>query len=380
MTTLLILILVPGAAYCLLMYAYRIGWAMVPERVPDPLWEPHTRISVIVPARNEAARIMPCLNALAAQNYPKHLLEVIVVDDHSEDETANILRSFTDRGIRCVSLKDHLNGVVPVSFKKSALYCGISHSTGTLIVTTDADCTAGPEWLREVARVFEQQQPQMIIAPVMYTCDRSVLQRFQLIDFMSMQGITVAANQLGLGRMCNGANLAFTRQVFDDVGGYTGVDHLVSGDDYLLMMKVASDPANRIVTLKSQAAIVRTPPQLTWADFLSQRVRWASKSGKYPDTRLTTILLLVYLFNLSVPVSGVLGFADHRFWYAALVLLVAKIVLEFFYLRPVARFFGVRGYGLYFVCLQPLHILYIVIAGFLGYAGGFEWKGRKVQQ
>lgn len=381
MNLLLIIILAAGAAYCLLMYFWYLGWQLVPESTAQVhVSGPAVPISVIIPARNEADRITACLASLVAQDYPPHLLELTVVDDHSEDRTAEVVKSFSTQGIRYVNLRDDLNGDTPASHKKAAIDCGIRHSAGELIVTTDADCTAGPGWLRELASLYELERPQMIIAPVRYTCDGSVLQRFQLIDFMSMQGITVAANRLGLGRMCNGANIAFSRVAFNKVGGYSGVDHLVSGDDYLLMMKIGQYPENRICTLKSRAAIVTTPPQPNWHAFLSQRIRWASKSGKYPDTKMTAILLLVYLFNLSIPLSLLLGFADSRFWWAGFALLVSKIVSEYLFLRPVARFFGVTGYIGYFVCLQPLHIFYIIIAGFLGFAGDFEWKGRKAKQ
>ena len=380
MNVLLIILLAIGAVYCLLIYTFRTGWLLTPEAPTIDSARPATTISVIIPARNEASRIGDCLTSIVTQNYPKELLEVIVVDDHSEDHTAEVVATYSGSGITLIKLQDHLNGTTPKSYKKAALDCGIRHSNGELIVTTDADCTANPNWLQQIALCYEQDHPQMIVSPVVYSSDNSILSWFQTIDFMTMQGITFASNRLGLGRMCNGANLAFTRKAFDTVGGYAGVDHLVSGDDYLLMMKIAQQPNYDIKTLKSKAAIVYTPAQPTWRDFLSQRIRWASKSGKYPDNKLTSVLLLVYLFNLSILVSTAFAFIDVRFGWAALALSATKILVEYWFISPVAMFFGVRNYTGYFVLLQPLHILYILIAGFLGYAGEFEWKGRRSKQ
>jgi cellulose synthase/poly-beta-1,6-N-acetylglucosamine synthase-like glycosyltransferase len=365
-----------GAAYWVLMVLYRRGWKASKEETDETPCSGQTKVSVIIPARNEAARIGACLEAIRLQNYPAGSLEVIVVDDHSTDETAEMV---SRAGYRCIDLSRELQAPV-VSYKKAAIESGIRHSSGILIVTTDADCVADPGWISAIVRTYEQKQADMIIAPVAYTCDGSVMQRFQQIDFMSMQGITVAAHQLRLGRMCNGANLAFTRAIFDRVGGYAGVDHLVSGDDYLLMMKVSQTEGARIEVLKQKAAIVTTDPQPTWRAFWSQRIRWASKSGKYPDRKLTAILAIVYLFNISITTAFVAGCINAVYFIPAIGLILVKVITELSYLSPVADFFGVRNYKAYFVWLQPLHILYIISAGFLGMAGDFEWKGRKSSQ
>jgi cellulose synthase/poly-beta-1,6-N-acetylglucosamine synthase-like glycosyltransferase len=179
--------------------------------------------------------------------------------------------------------------------------------------------------------------------------------------------------------MSNGANLAFSKEAFEQVGGYSGIDHMASGDDYLLMMKIAAAYPDGILYLKSEDAIVTTAPQPTWRDFISQRVRWASKSGKYSDARLTAILVLVYLFNLWFVVLLLAGIAYPFCLVIAGAILVVKTAAELFFLLPVARFFRRRSWIWLFALLQPLHIAYIVVAGFLGFAGSYQWKGRRVK-
>jgi len=358
------------------MVLYRIGWQRQADFTLPDNYRPATSIAIIIPARNEAGNIEQCINAILTQDYPKELLEIIVIDDHSTDNTYDIISAFGG-SVRCLKLASYIQeGETLTAFKKKALSIGIAHSKAELIVTTDADCIAKPAWLRNIAAIYESEQPVMIVAPVDFTSNGSLLQTFQSIDFMSMQGITAAAYNMKLGNMSNGANLAFSRQAFDAVEGYKGIDHLASGDDYLLMMKLRQAFPGRITYLKSKDAIVSTSPQESWNDFIQQRIRWASKSGKYKDDKLTTILLLVYLFNFLFLTLAIAGLFNAVLWATLAVALVLKIVSELYFLVPVAGFFNKEKQLKYFVLLQPLHIAYIIVAGFLGFAGVYKWKGR----
>lgn len=376
----LLLLLLPAIAYSLLLAGYYVGWKRQPIFDLSSGYEPVTFLSVIVPARNEAANIGACLKALQAQQYPVGLFEVIVVDDHSTDGTASIVAQYAADNLHCINLANHLEpGKIIRSYKKAALAAGIAHSSGALIITTDADCTASDTWLLHIAALYEQQHPAMIVAPVAYQPGHTVLSIFQYIDFMSMQGITVAAHQLRLGHMSNGANLAFSRAAYNAAGGYAGIDHLASGDDYLLLLKVARLLPGKIAYLKAKQAIVATLPQPSWRSFLQQRIRWASKTGKYSDPRLTTILVFVYCFNLCLLVLSIMGIWYPLLLAIAVLSLTLKTVAELVFLWPVAGFFGGRKVLPYFALLQPLHILYIIAAGFMGFVGKYQWKGRTVK-
>lgn len=363
--------------YATLMLLYRKGWLEQPVFNKTDT-APQTKISIIIPARNEEDNIGKCIDAILAQDYPEHLYEVIVVDDHSTDKTADIVKAYKEQNIRCIQLADHTSDTT-IAYKKKALSLGIAASAGDLIITTDADCVAGSKWLYNIAAIYRQEKPVMIVAPVDFTNDGSVVQLFQSLDFMSMQGITAASHKLGLGNMSNGANLAFTKAAYNAVDGYKGIDHLASGDDYLLMMKLNYAYPGRISYLKSQDAIVKTAPQPDWGSFIQQRIRWASKSGKYDDKRLTGILMLVYLYNVLMLVVGIAGIFNLTFLLLFVGMLLVKTEVEIFYLLPVAKFFKKRKELLYFPLLQPLHILYIVSAGLLGFVGVYKWKGRKVK-
>ena len=365
-------------AYVWLMIIYSKGWKRQPEvRLPEN-FVPTTSISVVIPARNEQGNIGACIDAILGQVYPLELLEIIVVDDHSTDDTAQIVSAYHAAGVRYLSLAEHIGDKQLNAYKKAALKLGIQHASNELIVTTDADCVAPNAWLKSIAATYEQTRPDMIVAPVVFHATGGLLPVFQLIDFMSMQGITAAAHSMQMGRMSNGANLTFTKKIFEQVNGYEGIDKLASGDDYLLMNKIAEVKGN-IVYLKSQQAIVTTLPQPTWPAVLQQRIRWASKSGKYNDHRLTSVLMLVYLYNLAFPLLGIAGIFDSNYWLIALLMLAIKALAEYLYMRPVVRFFHKEWVQVYFPFLQPLHIAYIVAAGLMGFIGKYQWKDRQVQ-
>ena len=365
-------------AYALLMLLYGTGWHRQEGFSIPEGYKPRTFISVIIPARNEEANIARCIESALAQDYPKELYEIIVVDDHSTDGTARITQAYNN--VRYIHLADYVYDKERVTaYKKHALSTGIAQSKGELIITTDADCTAGTQWLRTIAARYEQERPVMVVSPVDFTTGKGLSQVFQSLDFMSMQGITAPTLQLKLGNMCNGANLAFSKAAYENVGGYKGIDHIASGDDYLLMMKLAKEYPGAISYLKSTDAIVYTPPQPDWGSFFQQRIRWASKSGKYDDINMTVVLGMVYLFNLSFLFLALFCIPNPGYWVYFAGMLVLKTVTELMYLYPVALFFNKNRQLWIFPFLQPLHIMYIISAGLLGFVGVYKWKGRKVR-
>ena len=357
--------------YALLILFYWQSWKAIPEYIPSVLL-PSIKISVIIPARNEEENIGQLLQALQEQTYPSTLFEVIVVDDHSTDGTAAIVQQYPS--VKLLQLKeDGIN-----SYKKKAIETGIAAATGELIVTTDADCLPSKDWLKLIVAFKEEKQSVFIAAPVVINCNSSVVQIFQAMDFMVLQGITGAAVYKKKMSMCNGANLAYERKAFYDVNGFSGVDHIASGDDMLLMHKIWKQYPDKVHYLKSKEAIISTAPTKTWKAFFNQRIRWASKATGYDDKRIFAVLLLVYLFNLSFLVLAVAGFFYHYYWLYLAGLWVGKTIIELPFFISLANFFNKQWAIKLFFFFQPVHILYTIVSGLFGQFGKYEWKGRKV--
>ncbi len=397
---LLLIAVVLLAGYSALIIYYRHCWLQIPtyvveEKKIDKLISSNsgkqnfsTKITIIIPARNEAKNIGKCLQSIIAQTYPDKLYEVIVVDDHSTDDTALVVQSFKNENIHCIFLKDWVTDQLN-SYKKKAIEIAISKSTGDLIVTTDADCFMDKDWLQTIASFYETFKPVFIAAPVLIKNNSTFLSIFQSLDFMTLQGITGAAVFKKMHCMCNGANLAYEKKVFFEVGGFKGIDNIASGDDMLLMHKIYERYPEKVLFLKSSKAIVETSPMENIQDFFNQRIRWASKADKYNDKRILPVLVLVYFLNLvllGLPLMALFikidflvfdcTFTIFQCW---MVLVILKTAVELFYLFPVAKFFNKQLILWWFPLAQPFHILYTIIAGWLGKFGTYQWKNRTVK-
>jgi cellulose synthase/poly-beta-1,6-N-acetylglucosamine synthase-like glycosyltransferase len=366
--------------YSACLIFYRQAWLALPVYEAPPDFSPATKISVIIPARDEEENIGHCIDTLLAQDYPAHLYEIIVVDDHSSDRTSDIVQDVQDPRVRLLSLRKHLApGERLNAYKKKAIDTAIAQSKGSLIVTTDADCQVSSRWLSLLCACYQEKQPVFIAAPVAYTDETSFLKIFQSLDFMTLQGITGASVYKSAHTMCNGANLAYSKDAFYAVGGFRNIDSIASGDDMLLMHKMYRQYPRRITFLKSKDVIVRTAPMQTWKTFINQRIRWASKADKYDDKRIFWVLAFVYTWNVWFLAAGIGAFFVTGLWKTWVILIVAKTAVELWYLWPVAAFFDKRALLWYFPLAQPFHIAYTILAGWLGKFGTYQWKGRQVK-
>jgi biofilm PGA synthesis N-glycosyltransferase PgaC len=359
-------------AYTGLMIYYYHAWVSIPVFIPES-YSSSLHISIIIPARNEEKNMGLLLDALQKQDYPSLLFEIIVVDDQSTDRTAEIARTF--KQVKVLPLKtDEIN-----SYKKRAVETAIAIASGDFIVTTDADCIPPTTWLSAIAAFKKENNAVFIAAPVYMEHDHSLLQGFQSMDFTVLQGITGASVSKKLYAMCNGANLAYEKKAFYEVGGFSGIDHLASGDDMMLMEKIREKYPDAVHFLKSPKAIVTTAPMFSWTDFFNQRIRWASKTLHYKNATIIIVLFGVYLFNLCFPVLLIASVWNPCYLFGALALWVIKTLVELPFYSSVTKFFKQPVRTLLFFLFQPLHIIYTCFSGMLSQFGSYKWKGRRVK-
>jgi cellulose synthase/poly-beta-1,6-N-acetylglucosamine synthase-like glycosyltransferase len=376
----LIILFIPGIVYGFLMLRYGSGWKSLEPFTPVLPLKGTTRVTVIIPARDEEDNLPELLQALKDQQYPTHLFEVIVIDDFSSDNTAAVVTDFPASNIRLLQLSRHLSAEQRYnSYKKKAIEIAVEQATGDLIMTTDADCVMGPLWISTIVQYYEGFRPKFIAAPVSFYRENNFFKKLQSLDFMTMQGITGALAALRSGTMCNGANLAYERAAFYEAGGFKGIDDIASGDDMLLMFKIYKLYPDGVLYLKNDDAIVRTLPVDTFNGFMNQRIRWSSKADKYDDKRLTWVLALVYFWNVALIFMTLVAIVIPAWWPWLLIFLLYKITVEYYFLVPVARFFRKTDLLFWFIPGQLFHIPYIVVAGWLGKFGSYQWKGRKVK-
>ena len=363
--------------YVIIVVTFITGWNRLAEyKTTD--FNPSTKVSILVAARNEASHIGKTIKDLLAQDYPSLLFEIIVINDHSTDETGAIVTSFASDGVKLINLNEDkaLN-----SYKKKAIQTAIAQSTGDLIITTDADCRMGINWLNTIVSFYEAHDFKMISSPVAYFDEQNIFEKCQTLEFSYLIGLGASTIGNKKPTTCNGANLAYERKAFDEVKGFKGIDDLASGDDELLLHKMAAKYDNKIGFLKNADAIVYTRAKPTLTEFIQQRKRWASKSTRYKNKTIVFLGLAVWLFNLSIIVNAVfaLGFPNSLFFQIFGVQLLAKMAIEGIFLYGVTSFFRRKK----LLGLQPLisilHIIYIVYIGVAGNSGKYNWKDRMVK-
>ncbi len=351
------------------------GWSRLKPPAPSAK-ALTTKVTILIAARNEEEKIHLTIEDILAQDYPAGLFELIIADDHSTDNTSAIISSYGDKGVRLLQLRDEkaLN-----SYKKRAIAEAIKLSTGDFLVCTDADCRMGPQWLSTIVSYYETDDLVMISSPVTYFEEKNLFENLQTLEFGYLIGMGAAFIGNNRASTCNGANFAYRKDIFYEVGGFKGIDDLASGDDELLLQKVAQKYPNRIGFLKKREAIVYTHAKHTLNEFMQQRRRWASKSVKYKDKRVVAVAIGIWLFNLSLVVNAVLGFFNHAFWELVLVQFALKHLFETIYLVPIHSFFKRAGLVWLLIILSPIHIIYFVYVGVMGNTRRYDWKGRNVQ-
>jgi cellulose synthase/poly-beta-1,6-N-acetylglucosamine synthase-like glycosyltransferase len=330
-------------------------------------------VTIVVPARNEAQNIGACLDSIFKQDYPNY--EVIVADDHSTDETAEIVQH---TNARLLYMKDYPSNTM-VAFKKRAIEAAINISSGEIIVTTDADCEVTPQWLTHLVGVMQQKEAVFVVAPVKMKHNGTYLSIFQSLDFAILQGITAASVSAGFHTMANGANMGYLRTAFEEVKGFDGIDKIASGDDMLLFQKIKALYPGKIAAANSSESIVTTSTEPTLQKFIRQRIRWASKVRFYEDKKMFGVLVLVYLLNVTMLVLMFMSWMSDAHLLICFLFLFLKTLVEWRFVKAVLQFFGMPELMRWFAVSQPLHIFYTVVSGSFGQFGGYQWKGRRVK-
>lgn len=356
MQWLLLLILMP---YLTIMLKLFSGLKKIRNFTPGKT--PDIFVSVVVACRNEAGRLPGLLSDIAAQTYDSNNFELIIADDNSTDNTVDIASEF--EGIRNLKvLKSNGSG------KKLALKTAIEAAKGELIITTDADCRTRKRWISTIAAYFEEEKPHMIISPVEPVSSGGIIGKFSELEFLSLQAVTAAAASSGYPVMCNGANLAFTRDVYTRHSPSIHFN-LNTGDDIFLLHSLKAEKGSRIVWLESTHAAVRTELSGRIIPFLDQRARWLSKAGYYTDSHTIILAVLTFVATLLPSVLLISAMVYLYLFPVFLAALVVKSVPDYLMIFHTARRYGnkkIMNWFLPSMIIYPLYVLSVVLFVLLG--------------
>lgn len=364
--------------YFLLIASINFYWNKIDFRKILSDGPPEIPVSVIIPARNEAPNIQRVLNAVLSQSYPADLYEIIVIDDHSTDHTAMIVKQFKDR-VKLIEL--HQEPEIMRS-KKHALTVGIREAKYEIIVTLDADCIpVSGNWLETVVGYLVRKDLAGLTGPVSYQTDGSFLQDFQALENAGMMVVTGAGYQSRWFEMANGANMCFLKQAFNSVNGYEGNEQFASGDDMFLFEKFRKKYPDRIGFIADKDAAVRTLPMVRFKNLIQQRVRWGTKNSRMENPKLKLCLAFVFIINLlTLLMMLYLIIAKPLQQAMILILLVFKSLTDYRILIKGTTFLDQKFVMRSFLPNIFLYPVVLVFTGILSLLrSDYNWKGRKIR-
>src|SRR6218665_1570926 len=351
--------------------------------------QPKTAFTIVVPFRNEERNLTLLLDSISRLNYPISLIQIVMVDDFSKDNSVKIYNDWrvSHQEVDTTLLE---NLVLSNSPKKDALGRAIPIAKHDWIVTTDADCLVNENWLLALDNYIQSNTPEMIVGSVLYKTKNNWFHHFQQLDLMSLQGTTIGSFGIGKPFLCNGANFAYTKKFFNESGGFGGIKDKASGDDVLLLQKAVEYNKEKAHYLKNSEAIVLTKPENDLFKLFMQRVRWASKSTGYKSGYAKTLAVVVLLMNLSLvggltygftqggafPWCGFCGYLNHKVFVGVfLVKYAVDHILLYqsnWYLRK----------GKFFVPIASslIYPFFCSAVGIYSLFGKFSWKGRKFRK
>jgi biofilm PGA synthesis N-glycosyltransferase PgaC len=362
--------------YLLLIGCFAFGFDRIKIFKKESLTS-KTTFSVVIPFRNEAENLPILLKSILSLNYPKELFEVILVDDESEDESANIIREkLKDFDGDQPDIKIISNIRTSNSPKKDAISTAIKVAKNEWIITTDADCLLPKYWLCSFDELIQKSNANCIAAPVSYFEKNNFLNRFQLLDMLSLQGATIGGFSIKKPFLCNGANFAYKKILFEELNGFDGNTNTASGDDIFLLEKAVKKHPDQVHYLKSEHAIVFTKAQPTWDSLFSQRVRWAAKTSAYNNWFGKITGLIVLLMNALIISLGLLTVFGAFNLKAFIYLVIIKFNIDFFLIYKSALFFNQKSVLRSFIVGFLFYPFFSVYITFVSVFSNYKWKGR----
>jgi len=359
MIYLLILVI---SVYVFFMIFFWMGFKKVPKSNGNSSTE-KLSFSIVVPFRNEAENLPDLLKSIEKLKYPIENLEVILVDDESEDGFR-----FSSCGFQVLTVK---NERLTNSPKKDAIQTAIKHSKFDWIITTDADCLVPENWLLDLNNYIQSSKKQMVCGPVFFKNNSGFLFDIQQIEMISLQAVTIGSFDFDLAFMCNGANFAYSKNFFQQLNGFYGNNEIASGDDVFLLQKAVQNFPDKVGFLLKQDFQITTNPAETWSELFQQRIRWAGKSKAYSSGFGKLVALTVFLANLAFIISLTLLLFGV---FEMIILLLLKVIADLLLANQTARFYKIEMKN----SLLTAFVYPFFSSGVAFYSlfGKYEWKGR----
>jgi poly-beta-1,6-N-acetyl-D-glucosamine synthase len=336
--------------------------------------EKYQKVSVVVVYRNEKDHLEALFKSLVDQQYLKTHFEIILINDHSTDNSLALLQDLitkTDVDVRLLSLPENQIG------KKNGIEYGVQQAQYDLILMTDADCIVKTEWINSMQK---HSNSDFVSGPVSYISQNGLWSNLVALDFLSLIALGGALIQRKTPVLANGANMMFQKQKFVDLGGYSGNKNIASGDDVFLLEKFATHQAEKIVFNKDQNALVETQMPSSLASFIHQRIRWSKKTRYSKKAISNPIVLSLTGFYFVLMSSLLLAMIQQELLLSVVVgsMILLKVIMDIIFFKKVLVFNNKMYLLPYVLIIEIIHPFYITIIAVLSMFKPFVWKGRRI--
>lgn len=368
---LLNIVLIIAALYLILIAAFTFGLYNMKEMFYFFNKKNIIKVSVLIAARNEEKNIEKLLQSIYNQTFPKELYEVIIVDDHSEDDTKKIVNNFINnyKDINIRLLEAESEG------KKKAISQALHNAENELIMVTDADCEHNSEWIESIVAFYQEKKCKMILAPVLLSPANNFFEKMQVLEHLSLIASTAGSASIGFPVMCNGANMAYERKAALEVEKLRHDFNIPSGDDmFLLEQFVKKYGSKNVKFLLNKSSIVKTKTCRTIKEFFRQRRRWVSKTKSYTNSKIILTALVVLFFNLSIVSLFLSAFFIPALWSLYILLTLLKFFIDFPILKHITNFMNQGNILKWTLPLEFIYPFYVVFTAISGLLLKVNWK------
>ena len=334
---------------------------------------PGKKISILIPFRNEEKNLERCLQGISEQDFPQSLVEIILLDDHSEDKSRDVANQFLNtRDIPYTILDLHQKNIFG---KKNAIEWGVIQASGEIIITRDADSyTPSKDWLKNVSLHFETGSSDLLLAPVLLS-GTSFLASFQRFENMAISLLGFAMTTFKLPFVCSGANLMYKKEAFLTTNPYATNKTIASGDDMFLLQaflaKGKSITGSRYLPLS-----VYCSAENTLSAFIQQRLRWASKTAQVKIKTAWFIGIILFLTNLACLIMLLFGIFSSINREFCLFTIIYKCIIDFLLLFLGAIMYKQRLNFIFYPLAFLINLVYTPVLSIISIFVKPSWKGR----
>jgi cellulose synthase/poly-beta-1,6-N-acetylglucosamine synthase-like glycosyltransferase len=343
------------------------------------LSEHELKISVIIAFRNEAKNIINCLESLKNQNYSANNFEIILCNDHSTDNSIQLVKEFISSNpqLRVLLIENKL----AEHGKKDAVKNAVKNAQHEILAFTDADCIAGINWLKTISDAFyADKNIKMLCGPVAFIRRNNLLEKLFSLELASLIGATAATIQNNKAIMCNAANMAVLRDAYNSMFEHALNKKYASGDDVFLLHGIKKCFGEKSIAFNfNKDALILTHTPQNVETFIQQRIRWSSKTVGYSDSFALFSASLVFIVCLTIASGLFFSFFYGKLASLFIALFLIKTLVDVLLLHQILKLIQREELIKWIVIEQLLYVFYVPFIAIVSLKKTYVWKGRRLR-